>query len=455
MQINTSFPTSAIQVEKCTQEVETMRQAAIRKGLEKRSGSLSSSLGFSESEVGYFNESDVCANQHMQTPSKRTKSSSTFSSSQEMQKMNRIVLEKEDMQTNVSLPPSSDQVLKHSQTTEKGSSNPTKVKKVRGSNKCKEVASLEIGQKLKVTFYNNRTVGANSNLFSRHLGKIVRDRNICPLGVSSWHDIKQEKLNHMWAAVEHKFESVDMNDHRDHILGWMNELWNKWRGHLHAKYVKDKPIQQSLRNVPTRVDKKEWEWLVKKHFASECFQARSSRNATNRAKLKMLHHIGSKPIREIIYQKGGKDGNPPDLATIFFETHKKDNKLVEPEAIEKHAQLEEMVQADPSLPIIEIVEKCCGPQTRSHVFGLGGGVKAKELKGGTSSKVELLSALRSTREDIKFLNEENKSLNEENKSLNDRLSTIEDKMKEIMKMKELFAAQQSHIPPTTSYVPIE
>ncbi|XP_049378008.1 uncharacterized protein LOC125842723 [Solanum stenotomum] len=320
MQINTSFPTSAIQVEKCTQEVETMRPAAIRKGLEKRSGSLSSSLGFSETEVEYLNKSDVCANQHMQTPSKSTKSSSTFSSSQEMQKLKRIVLEKEDMQTNVSLPPSSDQVMKHSQTTEKGSSNPTKVKKVRGSNKCKEVASLEIGQKLKVTFYNNRTVGTNSNLFSRHLGKIIRDRNICPLGVSSWHDIKQEKLNHMWAAVEHKFESVDMNDHRDHILGWMNELWNKWRGHLHAKYVKDKPIQQSLRNVPTGVDKKEWEWLVKEHFASESFQARSSKNATNRAKLKMLHHIGSKPIREIIYQKGGKDGNPPDLATIFFET---------------------------------------------------------------------------------------------------------------------------------------
>jgi len=109
-----------------------------------------------------------------------------------------------------------------------------------------------------------------------------------------------------------------------------------------------------------------------------------------------------------------------------------------------------MVQADPYLPIIAIVEKCCGPQTRSHVFGFGGGVKAKDLKGGTSSKAELLSALRSTREDIKSLNEENKSLNEENKSLNDRLSTIEDKMKEIMQMKELFAAQQSHVPPITS-----
>ncbi|KAH0633355.1 hypothetical protein KY284_036141 [Solanum tuberosum] len=398
----------------------------------------------SESEVGCINKSALYANQYTKTPSKRTRANSAMLSSQEMQIMDKIILEKEDMQT-------IDQVMEHSQTIEKvltklcnvGSSNPTKVRRVRGSNMCKEVASLENGEKLKVIFYNNRTVGKNSKLFSRHLGKIVRDRNMCPLGISSWSDIKPKKLSHMWAAVEHKFEAVDMNDHRDHIFGWMNELWNKWRGHLHAKYVKDKPIQQSLKNIPRGVDKKEWEWLVKEHFTSESFQARSIRNATNRSKLKMLHHIGSKPIREIIYQKGGKDGNPPDLATIFFETPKKANKLVEPEAIEKHFKK------------IEIVEKCCGPQTRSHVFGFWGGVKAKDLKGGTSSKAELLSTLRSTRDDNKFLNEENKSLNEENKSLNDRLSTLEDEMKEIMKMKEFFDAQQSNVPPTISPVSTE
>ncbi|KAG5629775.1 hypothetical protein H5410_001492 [Solanum commersonii] len=94
------------------------------------------------------------------------------------------------------------------------------------------------------------------------------------------------------------------------------------------------------------------------------------------------------------------------------------------------------------------------PQTRRHVFGFGGGVKATDLKGGTSSKAELLSALHSTREDNKSLNEENKSLNEENKSLNARLSTLEDEMKEIMTMKEFFAAQQSHVPPIT-YVSTE
>jgi len=37
--------------------------------------------------------------------------------------------------------------------------------------------------------------------------------------------------------------------------------------------------------------------------------------------------------------KGGKYGNLPNLATIFTETRKKDNMLVEPEAIEKHVRL--------------------------------------------------------------------------------------------------------------------
>jgi len=35
-------------------------------------------------------------------------------------------------------------------------------------------------------------------------------------------------------------------------------------------------------------------------------------------------------------QKGGKEGNPPDMGKIFFETRKKNRKLVEPEAEEKY-----------------------------------------------------------------------------------------------------------------------
>lgn len=37
-------------------------------------------------------------------------------------------------------------------------------------------------------------------------------------------------------------------------------------------------------------------------------------------------------------------------------------------------QIKEMVQEDPFLPLIEIVEKCRGPQTHSHVFVFRSGV---------------------------------------------------------------------------------
>ncbi|XP_047254778.1 uncharacterized protein LOC107847476 isoform X2 [Capsicum annuum] len=172
---------------------------------------------------------------------------------------NSMVSENEYMQVDTPFSPSTNQVKQRTKEDETtvGSSNPKNVKIVRGSNKCKEVSSLEVGQKLKVTFYNNRTVRKNSNLFLRHLGKIIRDSNMCPLSVSSWSDIKKQNLDHMWAAIKDKFESDDMNDHRDHIFGWMNELWNKWRGDLHSKYVKNKSMIHALKCKPQRVESRE------------------------------------------------------------------------------------------------------------------------------------------------------------------------------------------------------
>lgn len=64
------------------------------------------------------------------------------------------------------------------------------------------------------------------------------------------------------------------------------------------------------------------------------------------------------------------------------------------------------------------------------MFGFGGGVKTKDLKGGTTSKAELWSELRST--------------HEENQSLKDRLSTVENEMKEIKQIKDWFLAQHSN-----------
>lgn len=72
---------------------------------------------------------------------------------------------------------------------------------MRGTNICKKVLRLRPGEKLKVTFYQNRAVGPNHTSFTRHLGLLVRDRNMCPLRVHSWMDIEEHKIEHMWAAV--------------------------------------------------------------------------------------------------------------------------------------------------------------------------------------------------------------------------------------------------------------
>ncbi|XP_019230436.1 PREDICTED: uncharacterized protein LOC109211359 [Nicotiana attenuata] len=106
----------------------------------------------------------------------------------------------------------------------------------------------------------------------------------------------------------------------------MRKLWNNWRGSMH-KNIKSKPFRDALREVPEGVDESDWKWLVKEHFLTEKFKETSTRNSINRSKLTMPHRTGSKPIREIMYELGGKDGNPPDMATIFFETRRRTTSL--------------------------------------------------------------------------------------------------------------------------------
>jgi len=64
------------------------------------------------------------------------------------------------------------------------------------------VAGLKSGEKLPIIFYNNRAVGENHQFWSRHLGRVVRDRTICPVRVKAWKEIGENEKNHMWEAVK-------------------------------------------------------------------------------------------------------------------------------------------------------------------------------------------------------------------------------------------------------------
>jgi len=71
----------------------------------------------------------------------------------------------------------------------------------RGRNKCKLVAKLKPGEKIKVTFYNNRAL---SRTFSHQLGRIVRDLNITPIRVKKWTDISPVAQKHFFDAIKVK-----------------------------------------------------------------------------------------------------------------------------------------------------------------------------------------------------------------------------------------------------------
>lgn len=72
--------------------------------------------------------------------------------------------------------------------------------------------------------------------------------------------------------MKDKNENASIEEFREDVLFHMNDLWNKWRGDLHRKYVKPcNTIQETLRNIPEDIDREDWEWLVKEHFSSKKF----------------------------------------------------------------------------------------------------------------------------------------------------------------------------------------
>ncbi|KAH0728694.1 hypothetical protein KY284_004559 [Solanum tuberosum] len=394
-------------------DLEAMQEALRSKSARERAQSFT-----------YVGSPRRCAEKRTLNGKNKNSKNTEYDLNELTQNNNRVPLGLDPMEDDLTLPQDEVEMMQETRRSKTGSCEFDKIKKVRGPNLCKVVTGLKPGEKLRVTFYHNRVVGDHHTLFLRHLGSLVRDRNMCPLRVHSWTDIEEAKLEHMWGAITEKFDSDDMIGHRDHVLKHMRRLWNNWRGSLHMN-LKSKPLREVLKDVPEGVDKSDWEWLVKEHFLSKKFKETSTRNAMNRSKLSMPHRTGSKPIREIVYELGGKHGNPPDMATIFFETRKKDNKLLEPETNQKYEEIQELLQVEPSLTNIEVVERSFGPQSKSHVVGFGGGITSKDLKGGSSAKTALLEQLNVSRKEKASLLEELNASRKENESMKRCMDNIE------------------------------
>ncbi|KAG5580356.1 hypothetical protein H5410_050983, partial [Solanum commersonii] len=107
----------------------------------------------------------------------------------------------------------------------------------------------------------------------------------------------------------------------------------------------------------------------------------------------MSHRTGSKLIREIIYELD---------------------------------EIKELLQVEPSLTNIEVVERCFEPQSKSHV-GFGGGITSKDLKGGSVAKTALLEELKTIRKEMAALLEELNATRKENESVKRRSDNIDKK----------------------------
>ena len=119
---------------------------------------------------------------------------------------------------------------------------------------------------------------------------------------------------------------------------------------------------------------------------------------------------------------------------VFFETHKKGATLVTSEASTKHvshksnvatslinlnytinvyksftfplqADLVKIVELNPTLSNIEVMDKSYTSVRRKRVVGFGGGIKARDLRGPALSKAELVSKLQKSEEEKEVLAE--------------------------------------------------
>ena len=90
-------------------------------------------------------------------------------------------------------------------------------------------------------------------------------------------------------------------------------------------------------------------------------------------------------------------------------------------------ELHEIIESEPSLSNVEVVEKCFGIQRHNHVTCFGGGMKPKDLKAPLAKKTELEAKLHQTKE--------------ENRTVKARLSALED---EFQTLEKIFLSQQSN-----------
>ncbi|GAB2266324.1 hypothetical protein Dimus_001338 [Dionaea muscipula] len=220
--------------------------------------------------------------------------------------------------------------------------------------------------------------------------------------IKSFKEINLMDQDHMWAMVQDSFKNDNFELHRKYVFQHMKKLWDNWRGEL-KQYIKkkcgnDKAL--ALERGHKDFEQEDWAWLIENHFFTDKFLKKSEQNCRNRAKLEdgLLHRTGSKLFKVISWEMGGKDGNPPTLETMYFETRKTKNKTLEEAAARKYDQITEVRRSQPSISTIDLIETCFKPQ-KGHVICFGGAVKPKDLRSSQPSRAELMTKFQQQRDE--------------------------------------------------------
>ncbi|XP_060186052.1 uncharacterized protein LOC132615462 [Lycium barbarum] len=198
-------------------------------------------------------------------------------------------------------------------------------RKTRGPTRCIKIINLQEGEKLPVEFDDDdQAIGKNATQFTWFLGQTVRNRICCPLKVSGWKEIEEEKIDHMWDIILEKFNFDVSEGRKGAILGHMSDIYRGYRHKMKSRYFDSKTTYQlRLRNKPKLVNADEWKYLVNL-WSDADFQKKSMQNKTNRSKRSLPPYIGTKSYARLRHEMAEKkDGKTPSRVEVFMESRKR------------------------------------------------------------------------------------------------------------------------------------
>ncbi|CAL1388270.1 unnamed protein product [Linum trigynum] len=170
----------------------------------------------------------------------------------------------------------------------------------------------------------------------------------------------------------------------------------------------------------------------------------SKTNEENRALQTMNQHSGRRPVRQIALDLEEKLGRPPNVAELVFETYKEGDMIKDDAAIERHAKILEIMEANPNFTALEVVEAILGEQKCGHVICFGGGLRPKDLKSSTSTTnandADLEAQLRRSDEEKEALQQ---TVTELKDTVTEQAEEMANMKAEMKKLQELFETSQN------------